>query len=307
MLEGRRSCVIIGNWKMHKTLEEAERFVKDLLSDFHPTTNTWVGLAVPFTVIHPLSQEAAGSSLSIGAQNMNDATDGAFTGEIAGLMLKDAGAQFVLLGHSERRRLYGEDDAFINRKLKKAVEVGLRPILCVGETLEDYEEEKTEEVIEQQLTLGLKDLQSDQLKGFILAYEPVWAIGTQHSASPEIAQKVQKFCRSILAKLLGDAWAEETPIQYGGSVNPANARELLEQSDIDGLLIGGASLSLETFRQIVKLSDSVAKLSDSVVNLSDSKPPSKRKRVTRKKENDQEIGIKYNEPVEKSKPLGETS
>ena len=258
----RRPYVIIGNWKMHKTLEEARSFVKGLLSDFHPIENTLVGLAAPFTVIYPLSQEAAGSPLLIGAQNMNDASEGAFTGEIAGLMLKDAGAQFVLLGHSERRRLYGEDDAFINRKVKKAVETRLRPILCVGETLAEYEEGKTEEVIEKQLSLGLKDMHSDQLKGFVLAYEPVWAIGNENSASPEIAQRVQHFCRSALARLLGEEFAEETPIQYGGSVNPSNAGQLLEQSDIDGLLIGGASLSLEAFRQIVNRADSKAKASE---------------------------------------------
>lgn len=182
---------------------------------------------------------------------MNDASEGAFTGEIAGDMLKDAGARFVLLGHSERRHLYGEDDAFINRKVKRAVETGLQPILCVGETKVEYEGGQTHEVIERQLMEGLKDLQPSQLENLVIAYEPVWAIGNGHSATPEIAQEVQHFCREILAKILTEELAQQIVIQYGGSVNPSNANELLAQPDIDGLLIGGASLSLESFCQIV--------------------------------------------------------
>lgn len=246
-----RPYVIIGNWKMHKTIHEARAFVQNLLSSFHPAENTLIGLAVPFTVIHPVAEEAKGIPLLIGAQNMNDTTEGAFTGEIAGEMLKDAGAQFVLLGHSERRHLYGEDDAFINRKVKRAIEVGLRPILCVGETKEEYEAKETHSVIEKQLTEGLKDLQSDKLQQLIIAYEPVWAIGNGHSATPEIAQEVQHFCRQVLAKILTEELAQQIVIQYGGSVNPSNAHELLAKPDIDGLLIGGASLSLESFCQIM--------------------------------------------------------
>lgn len=248
---GNRPSVIIGNWKMHKTIEEASSFVKELLTSLHPTETKIVGLAVPYTVIYPLSQEVEGSHLLIGAQNMNDASEGAFTGEIAASMLKDAGAQFVLLGHSERRQLYREDDAFINRKLKKAVEVGLQPILCIGETKAEYEEGQTHAVLERQLTEGLKDLQPQQLQKLIIAYEPVWAIGSNHSATPEVAQEAQHFCRQILGKILTEEFAQKIVIQYGGSVNPSNAHELLAQPDIDGLLIGGASLSLESFRQIV--------------------------------------------------------
>jgi triosephosphate isomerase len=247
----QRPYVIIGNWKMYKTIEQARSFVKDFLVNFHPAENEIVGLAVPYTVIYPLSQEVKGTSLIIGAQNMNDASEGAFTGEIAGSMLKEAGAQFVLLGHSERRHLYGEDDAFINRKVKRAVAVGLRPILCVGETKAEYKENQTHAVIERQLTEGLKDLQPQQLQNLIVAYEPVWAIGNGHSATPEIAQEAQHFCRQVLGKILTDEFAQQIVIQYGGSVNPSNAAELLAQPDVDGLLIGGASLSLESFLQIV--------------------------------------------------------
>jgi triosephosphate isomerase len=250
-MTAHRPYVIIGNWKMHKTIEEARSFVKGLLASFQPEKIEVVGLAVPYTVIYPLSQEVKGSSLLIGAQNMNDASEGAFTGEIAGSMLRDAGAQFVLLGHSERRHLYGESDAFINRKMKRAVENDLQPILCIGETKKEYAEGQTQAVIERQLTEGLRDLQPQQLQHLIVAYEPVWAIGNGHSATPQIAQKVQHFCRQVLAKILTEELAQRIVIQYGGSVNPSNAHELLAQPDIDGLLIGGASLSLESFLQIV--------------------------------------------------------
>lgn len=246
-----RPYIIIGNWKMHKTIEEARLFIKNLLSSFQPAVNEIIGLAVPYTMIYPLSQEVKETPLFLGAQNMNDASEGAFTGEIAGKMLKDAGAQFVLLGHSERRHLYGEDNPFINRKIKRAIEIGLKPILCIGETQAEYEGKQTHDVIERQLIEGLKDIQPQQLHNLIVAYEPVWAIGNRHSASPEIAQEVHCFCRQILAKILTEELSQQIVIQYGGSVNPSNAHELLAQPDIDGLLIGGASLSLESFLQIV--------------------------------------------------------
>jgi len=239
--------LIIGNWKMHKMIEESSSFVKNLLP-FLPSLQTEeVGLAVPYTHIYPLAQQAKDSPLWIGAQNMNDAAEGAFTGEISGKMLKDAGAQFVLLGHSERRHLYGEDEACIHRKLKRAVEVGLRPILCIGETAEEYDMGQTPVVIERQLTEGLRDFEPVQLQQLIIAYEPVWAIGKGHSATPEVAQEAHHFCREVLAKILTEECARDMIIQYGGSVNSTNAHELLAQPDIDGLLIGGASLSLESF------------------------------------------------------------
>lgn len=246
-----RPYVIIGNWKMHKTLADAQAFVQGLLTSYEPDEAKIIGLAVPYTLLYPLAAESKGKPLKIGAQNMNDSTEGAFTGEIAGSMLLDAGAQFVLLGHSERRRLYGEDDACINRKVKRAVQAGLQPILCIGETHAEYEAQETHAVIERQLTEGLRDLHPSQLENLIIAYEPVWAIGNGHSATPEIAQEVQQFCRSILSNILSEDLAEKRAILYGGSVNPSNAHDLLAQPDIDGLLIGGASLSLDSFRQIV--------------------------------------------------------
>lgn len=248
-----RPIVIIGNWKMHKTVEEAKEFVHSLLSNFHPQ-GVVVGLAVPFTVIYPLAQLAKDSELLIGGQNMNDAHEGAFTGEIAGSMLKDAGAQFVILGHSERRRLYHEDDLTINHKVLRALEAGLRPILCVGETRSERDDGKSHEVIERQLTEGLKGCNETQLKSLIIAYEPVWAISNghhTHSAMPEIVEETLQFSRQVLTQLFSDDFARQVIIQYGGSVTPSNAHDLLAQPNIDGLLIGGASLSLDSFSEIV--------------------------------------------------------
>ena len=191
------------------------------------------------------------TSLLLGAQNMNDSSEGAFTGEIAGTMLVDAGAQFVLIGHSERRHFYGEDDGCINRKVKRAIDVGLLPILCVGETQEEYQAQQTRSVLERQLIGALKGIEPSHVQKLIVAYEPVWAIGNAQSASPDHVQEAHAFCRQILATILTEELAQQIVIQYGGSVNPLNAQDLLAQPDVDGLLIGGASLSIETFRQIV--------------------------------------------------------
>lgn len=245
-----RRKIITGNWKMHKTIAESIDFVRQLKSHLTPQSYcAW--LAVPFTAIQPLSQEAQSSELVIGAQNMNDASEGAFTGEIAGHMLKEAGAQFVLLGHSERRRFFYEDDACINRKIKRALEEQLIPVLCVGETAEEHQAGQTHEVIERQLKECLAGILPASLTSLVVAYEPVWAIGTGEFAEPGIVQQVHAFCRQILKTLLGEQEGSNIPIQYGGSVNASNASQFLEQPDIDGLLVGGASLSLESFIKIV--------------------------------------------------------
>lgn len=249
-MDPHRPCVITGNWKMYKTAEEARSFAKDLLPLIE-SSPAEVWLAVPFTALYPLSQEFKDSRLKIGAQNMNDASEGAFTGEIAGKMLKEAGAVFVLLGHSERRTLYHEDNAFINRKVKRAVEVGLRPVLCVGETQQEHDKGQAQALIEAQLTACLQDLSAEQLSDLVIAYEPVWAVGTGRSATPEMAQDMHQFCRQVLAQKFSEEWANRLIIQYGGSVNGNNAAALLSQPDVDGLLVGGASLSLESFSQIV--------------------------------------------------------
>lgn len=245
-----RPKIITGNWKMYKTIDQTADFIK-ALAPLVENSSDEIFLAVPFTVIQTAVQAAKGTKLVIGAQNMNDATEGAFTGEIAAAMLKDAGAQFVVLGHSERRRYFHEDDAFINRKLKRAVKDGLRPVLCVGETLQEREENKTQESVKKQLTQGLADLASTELTNLILAYEPVWAIGSGLYATPQEAEEMHLFCRQVLAELFDPDFAATIPIQYGGSVNALNAKILMEQPDVDGLLVGGASLSLESFSQII--------------------------------------------------------
>lgn len=258
MEPSNRPIIVTGNWKMHKTIEEAKNFVQKLIPLVHERI-AHVYLAVPFTVIFPLTESLKnGQSITIGAQNMNDASEGAFTGEVAGKMLKEAGAHFVLLGHSERRRTFKEDNSFINRKVKRAIEVGLQPVLCVGETREEREQGFMQEVVRRQIEEGLADIKPNLLKNLILAYEPVWAIGTGLSATIEQAQEAHHFCRQVLAELLTEEEASTIVIQYGGSVTPANAKDLLKQPDIDGLLVGGASLSLESFSQIVN--DSSSKL-----------------------------------------------
>lgn len=246
---GRRK-IITGNWKMYKTIDQTAEFITSLAPQVEHISLD-VFLAVPFTSIQTAVEKAKQTKLVIGAQNMNDASEGAFTGEIAGKMLIDAGAKFVLLGHSERRRYFHESNELINRKLKRATADGLMPVLCVGETGKDRDEGKMQEVVKEQITKGLADLTAEQLKGLILAYEPVWAIGSGIHAKPEDAQEMHLFCRQVLTELFNIDFASGITIQYGGSVSPSNAKLLMEQPDIDGLLVGGASLSLESFSQIV--------------------------------------------------------
>ncbi len=245
-----RPVVITGNWKMHKTIEEALAFVKGLIPKV-AASPVKVCLAVPFTAIKPVAELLQGTNIAIGAQNMNDASEGAFTGEVAGTMLKEAGAQFVLLGHSERRRIFHESNAFINRKVKRALQDGLQPVLCIGETLQEHEADQRDEVLTAQLTESLEGVTDEQLSSMILAYEPVWAIGTNLSATPEQAESAHQFIRSLVAAKWNEETANSLVIQYGGSVQPKNAKSLLEKSDIDGLLVGGASLNLDFFAQIV--------------------------------------------------------
>ncbi len=245
-----REVIIAGNWKMHKNRTEGETFVSQLSAMVSDTSHT-VYLAVPFPLVPFLSPMVEGSAILIGAQNMHDAESGAFTGEISADMLLDSGAEFVLLGHSERRHLFGEDDAFVNRKIKRALSSGIRPILCVGETQSEREEGKTEVVLHRQLTNSLYGLSASEIARAVIAYEPVWAIGTGLTASPEQAQEAHAFCRTVLEKLSDKETAENLSILYGGSVKPDNARAIMEQPDVDGVLVGGASLKADVFAQIV--------------------------------------------------------
>lgn len=246
-----RPTIIAGNWKMHKTVGEAIDFIDDLVPQVEASTCE-VLLAVPFTAIHASSSVAGDSRIAIGAQNMSDQDEGAFTGEISAKMLKEVGASFVILGHSERRSHFGETDEHIFHKLRRAVLESLPAILCIGESAKDRDSGKSIEVLKKQLDGSLGDLKAHELEKVIIAYEPVWAIGTGKTATPEIAQETHAEIRKYLAEKWGSEWAEQVCLLYGGSVKPANIDSLLQQSDIDGALIGGASLDVEAFSQMVQ-------------------------------------------------------
>lgn len=240
--------IIIGNWKMYKTAAQAVEFIRALKPLLQGSAEVW--LAVPFTAIHAAVKEAEGSCIVIGAQNMNEAKEGAFTGEIAGLMLKEAGAKFVLLGHSERRQHFHESNDRIAAKVKRALLDEITPVLCVGET-EGERESGFEEILKEQILKGFQHVDKDDAKKVILAYEPVWAIGTGKTATPEIAEEAHQFCRSVLAEHFGKRASGSIPLLYGGSVKPDNISSLMKEKDINGALVGGASLDPKTFSQIV--------------------------------------------------------
>ena len=245
-----RKPFIAGNWKMFKTVHETTVYVKELRSLIKDLIDVTVVVAPPFTAVHAASEAARNSHVSVAAQNMHWERDGAFTGEIAAGMIKEAGAEYVIIGHSERRTHFGETDATVNRKTMAAISASLTPIVCIGETLEQRERNETMDVIDRQIKGGLDALTGHQVAPLVLAYEPVWAIGTGESATPEMAQEACAFIRKQLGERLGHA-AREIRIQYGGSVNPGNAAELLSQPDIDGALVGGASLKAADFLAIV--------------------------------------------------------
>lgn len=251
----KRTIFIVGNWKMYKTVEESLTFLHDLLPQLPSLLqdkSLKVGLAVPFTSIQSMAEAAKESMLQIGAQNMHDASSGAFTGEIAARMLKEVGATFVILGHSERRKIFLEDNATIGRKLERALEEGLQPILCIGESLEEREKGNTEKIVAEQLEGALSSLKEEDLSSLVLAYEPIWAIGTGETATPEQAQEVHLFCRNWIRDKYSANLAEQMIIQYGGSVKPGNVADLLRQPDIDGLLIGGGSLEATNFAKVLE-------------------------------------------------------
>ena len=245
-----RPITIIGNWKMHKTIEQSLAFVKSLVPQI-AQSNATIGLALPFTAIYPTAHliSKLGSKVMIGAQNMNENQEGAYTGEISAQMLKESGASFVILGHSERRHIYHESNQLINQKLKVALEEGILPIVCIGETLD--EREQKEVILKKQLLETLLGLSNDQVANLILAYEPVWAIGTGVVAHPDDAEAAHRYIRTLISEHWSKSAAEKIVIQYGGSVKPDNAEQLLAKQDIDGLLIGGASLQPDTFSQII--------------------------------------------------------
>jgi triosephosphate isomerase len=246
-----RKIYVIGNWKMYKTGREAEDYIEQLLSKIEGVQEN-IYLAVPFTSIAQASLRAKDSSIVIGAQNMNDAREGAFTGEIAGLMLKEAGASFVLLGHSERRQIFGETSEWIHRKVVRALQDDLQPVLCVGETLEERETGKTEEILREQIVTALNGISVEEISKLILAYEPVWAIGTGKAATPLMVEEMHLFCRSVIEDLFGKKIGKALSILYGGSVKKENIATIMAQKNVDGVLVGGASLDSETFAEIIK-------------------------------------------------------
>lgn len=251
-----REIYVVGNWKMYKTARQATDYLEELEPKIKHCRSR-VYLAVPFTSIASAAKFAKKTNIVIGAQNMNDASEGAFTGEIAGLMLAEAGAEFVLLGHSERRRFFGETNALIHQKVIRALQDGLQPILCVGEELSEREEGRTKEVLKEQISECLKKIPLEEVKKVLLAYEPVWAIGTGKTATPKLAEEAHKFCRECVSKLFNEEIADQMPILYGGSVKPETTADLAGQKNIDGVLVGGASLDPKTFSEIVLNCESI--------------------------------------------------
>ncbi|MCM8814562.1 MAG: triose-phosphate isomerase [Candidatus Omnitrophica bacterium] len=241
--------IIAGNWKMYKTPKEAEDFALKL-KKLPVYGDRDILVCPPFTAISCVSRILADTGIYVGAQNVFPAKEGAFTGEVSPLMLKDAGAQFVICGHSERRQIFKETDDFVSEKVKAVIEYDMIPILCVGETLQENENGETFSVVRRQLEQGLKNVSSDMIKNIVIAYEPVWAIGTGKNATPQQANEVHTFIRSVIQKMYGDV-ASSIRILYGGSVKPDNIDSLMAEREINGVLVGGASLIFESFTRIV--------------------------------------------------------
>jgi len=250
MNKSLRKTVIAGNWKMNKTRAEA----KSLISEITPlaaNADCEVVVCVPFTVLETAVEAVKGTNIKVGAQNVHFEKSGAFTGEIAADMLTEIGVNYVIIGHSERRQYFGETDETVNKRTKAALAAGLIPIVCVGELLWEREAGITEEVVSRQIKLDLAGLNADEVKKLVIAYEPVWAIGTGKTATSEQAGEACGLIRGVIAKLHGKDAADAVTIQYGGSMNAANASELLKQGDVDGGLIGGASLKAADFGTII--------------------------------------------------------
>lgn len=245
-----RKKVIAGNWKMNMLPNEAIKFIQDLTPLVKDTQNEVI-LCVPYTDLFYALLNAQDTNIKIGAQNMHWEENGAYTGEISAQMLKCIGVQYVIIGHSERRQYFAETDETVNKKIKSALNHDLKPIVCVGETLEQREAGKTQEIITTQTRLALEDLTNEQVKNIIIAYEPIWAIGTGKTATSEDANESIKSIRKEIEKIYGSEVAENVIIQYGGSVKSTNAKELFTTSDIDGGLVGGASLKPDEFAKIV--------------------------------------------------------
>jgi triosephosphate isomerase len=247
-----RKPLMAANWKMYKTIQEGVDFIKTLRPLVGNAEDRDVLICPPFTAIQAVAEAARGSRILIGGQNMYFEKEGAFTGEISAAMLLDAGATSVVLGHSERRHVFHESDEIINKKVHAALAHGLKPILCVGELIEEREAGRTESVVRRQVVQGFKGLSREQALKVVIAYEPVWAIGTGKTATPEDADAVHAFIRDVVGELFDRGLADSKIIQYGGSVKPENVDALMAKPNIDGALVGGASLKADSFSRIVR-------------------------------------------------------
>lgn len=251
-----RKYLIAGNWKMNKTASEGADLVAEINLSVGKQTDVTVVVCPPFTALESCARQVENSNVQLGAQNMHPKAEGAYTGEISPVMLRSLFCTFVILGHSERREYFAESDAFINEKVQAALDSSLKPILCVGETLAQREAGQTMDVVRTQLRGGLQGVNADHAEHLVIAYEPVWAIGTGRTATPEMAQEVHAFIRAELTALFGEIAADKIRILYGGSMKPDNAADLLDQPDIDGGLIGGASLKAKSFIELVQIAQS---------------------------------------------------
>jgi triosephosphate isomerase len=254
-----RKFLIAGNWKMNLLRKSSHALVQQLIATLPELGNVDVAVCPPSVYLSDLASALAGSPVQLGAQNVFSKPEGAYTGELSVGMLLDVGCRYVILGHSERRAIFAETDALVNEKLHAVLSAGLTPIVCVGETLEEREAGRTEEVVQGQIRGSLAGLNDEQIQNTVLAYEPVWAIGTGKTATPAQAEQVHADIRNLLAELFSRPVAERVVIQYGGSVKADNALELLSQPNIDGALVGGASLKADSFMAIVVAANSVTK------------------------------------------------
>jgi triosephosphate isomerase len=249
-----RTPFIAANWKMYKTVHEAVAFIKEFRKLADAVHDVEIVVAPPFTALRPVVEAAHASSIGVAGQNLHWEREGAFTGEVSAAMLKEAGAEYVIIGHSERRRLFGETDQTVNRKLVAAVGAQLTPIVCIGETLEERDANQTLSVLDRQIKVGLDGLTADQIAALVIAYEPVWAIGTGRNAMPVQAGEAHAHIRSRLRQWFGGVAADQCHVIYGGSVKPENIRDLAPLEEVDGALVGGASLEVRSFFEIVSRS-----------------------------------------------------
>jgi triosephosphate isomerase len=248
---GMRTPLIAGNWKMYKTASEAVDTAKQLVQLVADTSDVDIMIAPAFTALDRVSDVIQGSRVALGAQNLHWESEGAYTGEVSANMLKSAGCSYVIIGHSERRQFFGETDETVSKRIRAAIGAKLIPVVCVGETLEEREAAQTFSVLDKQVQMGLKGMFAKDLQTLIIAYEPVWAIGTGKTATKEQAQEAHQYIRSLIAEIFGKGFSPSLRILYGGSVKPGNIAELMQMPDIDGALVGGASLKADSFSQIV--------------------------------------------------------